>query len=28
VARSYASTTLKESVLQLFRSVEERSRVQ
>jgi hypothetical protein len=28
VARSYASTTLKESVLQLFRRVEERSRVQ
>jgi hypothetical protein len=28
VARSYASTTLKESVLQLFRNVEERSRVQ
>lgn len=28
VARSYASTTLKESVLQLFRRVEERSRAQ
>jgi hypothetical protein len=28
VARSYASTTLKESVLQLFRNVEERARVQ